>query len=362
MQNPSSGLHWWFETLDNARRRRGVLMDRLGYAPRETPCETILETPGLRLRRYGNATAARNAALIVPAPIKRHYIWDLAPECSVVQRLLQSGMAVYLIEWSDPTEAEAGFGLEEYGHSLIGQCVAAIQASPVAKAPDNLFLLAHSLGGVLATIYAALHPEHVNGLVLVEAPLHFGRASGSFTPLVAFGPRGDSISRLFSRIPGSVLSLTSVVASPSTFQFERSADFLASLGSSHDLRTHMMVERWTLDEAPMPGKLFEDIVERLYRGDHLMRGILSIGGQSIGPVQVRSPLLAVYDPRSVVVPPDSIVAFCDAAGSSNRKLLAYQGDTGVALAHVGALMGRNAHRYLWPEILEWMNEIGASRH
>lgn len=362
MHNLSSGLRWWFETLDNARRRRGALMDRLGYAPHETPSEIVLEIPGLRLRRYASPVGMHNAALIVPAPIKRHYIWDLAPECSVVQRVLQSGIVVYLIEWVDPTEAEAGFGLEEYGNTLIGQCIAAIRALRTAQAPDNLFLLAHSLGGVLATIYTALHPEQVSGLVVVEGPLHFGSASGSFTPLVAFGPRGDSISRLFPRVPGSVLSLTSVVASPSTFQFERGADFLASLGSSHDLRTHMMVERWTLDEAPMPGKLFEEVVERLYRDDQLMRGTLSIGGQRIGPAQVRSPLLAVYDPRSVVVPPDSIVAFYDVAGSSNRKLLVYQGDTGIALSHVGALMGRNAHRHLWPEIIGWMNEIGATRH
>lgn len=359
MQTLSTGLRWWFETLDDVRRRRGTAMDRMGFGPVETPCNTVLSVPGLRLRHYGSRSSRRNIALIIPAPIKRHYIWDLAPDASVVQRVLQAGMQVYLVEWTDPSEAEIDFGLEDYADRLIGQCVDAIR---VTHRSGNLFLLSHSLGGVLASIHAALHPDKVDGLVLIEAPLHFAKDSGSFTPLVAFGPPGDSVASLFGRVPGSVLSLTSVIASPSTFQFERSADFLASLGSQKNTRTHMQVERWTLDEAAMPGKLFAQVVEQLYREDRFMRGTLSIGGRTIGPKDVRCPLLAVYDPRSVVIPPKSVLAFHDAAGSVDKQLMKYEGDTGIALAHVGALMGESAQRHLWPEILAWLGEVAATRH
>lgn len=359
MHTLSSGIRWWFETLDEERRRRGTAMERMGYAPVETPCTTLLAMPGMRLRQYGGNASSRNIALIVPAPIKRHYIWDLAPECSVVQHALQAGMQVYLIEWTDPSEAEFDFGLEEYANTLISQCMDAIRAM---RADGKLFLLGHSLGGVLAAIYAALHPKQVAGLILIEAPLHFGKASGSFTPLVAFGPSAAAIARTFGRVPGSVLSLTSVVASPSTFQFERGTDFLASLGSPQHIRSHLLVERWTLDEAPMSGKLFEQIVELLYRQDSFMRGTLTVGGQHIGPRQVTSPLLSVYDPHSVVIPPESVTAFHHAARSKNKRLLVYEGDTGVALAHVGALMGTNAHRHLWPEIFEWIGELTLPRH
>lgn len=359
MQTLSSGLRWWFERLDETRRQRGAAMDRMGYGPVETPSDIVLSVPGLRLHRYGDDSRSGHIALIVPAPIKRHYIWDIAPASSVVQRIMQSGMQAWMIEWTDPTEAEADFGLEEYGYILIDACVRAIRER---NSSGKLFLLSHSLGGVLAAIYTALKGDQVNGLVLVEAPLHFAKDSGAFSPLVACGPPAGDITRLFGRVPGSVLSVTSVLASPSTFQFERSADFVASLGSPERTRTHLQVERWTLDEAPMAGRLFEQVVEQLYRQDQFMRGTLTVAGRQIGPRQVTSPQLVVVDPKSVVIPQESILRFQDSAASSIKHKLIYEGDTGIALNHVGALMGESAQRQLWPAILRWLHDVAAIRH
>jgi polyhydroxyalkanoate synthase subunit PhaC len=358
MQTFSSGIQWWFESLDRARKRRGVAMDQMGYGPKESDFKTVLSAPGMRLRFYGGPVDSPNIALIVPAPIKRHYIWDLAPECSVIQRALHAGMQVYLVEWTEP-ESQNHLGLEDYAYRILDLCVKSIRT---VRRSGELFLLSHSLGGIFTAIYAALRPEQVAGLVLVEAPLHFAKASGSFWPMVAFGPRAENVTRVFDRVPGSVLSLASVVASPSTFNLERYADFIASLGSPKNLKSHLAVERWTLDESPMSNRLFEQVVDQLYREDSFMRNALTIAGRRIGPQQVTSPLLAVYDPHSVIIPPDSIIAFHEAAASKEKRLLDYQGDTGVAIAHVGALMGENAHRQLWPEILGWIGDVGASRH
>ena len=359
MQTVSSGIRWWFESLDKARKRRGVAMDQLGYGPTESPHQMALAVPGVRLRFYGGNPSSNSIALIVPAPIKRHYIWDLAPECSVVQHALREGMLVYLAEWTEPHENQSRMGLSDYAYRLLDQCVRAIRTTHPS---GQLFLLSHSLGGLFATVYSAMRPEQVAGLVLVETPLHFGSASGSFTPLVAFGPPADKVAQVFDNVPGSVLSLASVIASPATFQVERYGDFIASLGSSRMLRTHMQVERWTLDESPMPGRLFEEVVEDLYRRDSLMRGTLAVATRTLSPKEVTAPLLSVYDPHSVVIPPDSVIAFHNAAGSRQKRLLAYEGDTGVALAHVGVLLGENAHRRLWPEIFAWLSVISARRH
>lgn len=365
MHTLPSGPGWWFEQLDEMRRRRGAAMERMGYGPVETPSDVVLSIAGLRLRRYG-ATSRNDAtsrsediALIVPAPIKRHYIWDLAPESSVVQRVLASGMQAWLIEWRDPTESEENFGFEEYGYILIEACVRALrQQNPSGR----LFLLGHSLGGLLAAIYTALAGERVDGLVLIEAPLHFPRDAGAFVPLLALGTPRGSVAQLFGRVPGSVLSMTSALASPSTFQFERGADFVACLGSRKHMRTHLQVERWTLDEAPMPGRLFEQVVEQLYREDQFMRGSLSVAGRRIGPALLKTPLLAVYDPKSVVIPPDSILRFHEAAASIRKRTLVYEGDRGIAINHVGALMGERAQAHLWPDILGWLQETAAPRH
>lgn len=359
MYPSTNAIRWWYESLDRLRRQRGLELERLGLGPEEAPYRTVLTHAGMRLRRYGD-DAARPVALIVPAPIKRPYIWDLSPDHSVVRAALARGMQVYLIEWSDPSGADGGpgNGLEDYGHALIERCIEAI-ASSAGSAGQPVFLLAHSLGGVFAAIYAGLRPDRVAGLVTVEAPLHFGEASGSFGPLLAFGPRAAEITRWFDTVPGSVLGQASITASPTSFQVERYADLIRSLGCTEELEGHWKVQRWTLDEAPMSRRLFEQVVEHLYREDRFMRGRLHVHGKDIGPSSITAPFLAVYDPRSLIIPPASIIDFHRATASKEKRLLAYHGDTGIALAHVGALVGRNAHSQLWPDIFDWIAANGA---
>jgi polyhydroxyalkanoate synthase len=49
-----------------------------------------------------------------------------------------------------------------------------------------------------------------------------------------------------------------------------------------------------------------------------------------------------------------VLPFHAAAGSAEKGLFWYEGDVGVSLQHVGMLVGRNAHRHLWPELAGWM--------
>lgn len=55
------------------------------------------------------------------------------------------------------------------------------------------------------------------------------------------------------------------------------------------------------------------------------------------------------------MPHRSMLAFHDAVSSRDKKVLWYPGDIGVALQHEGMLVGKNAHRYLWPKIMEWIH-------
>ncbi len=114
--------------------------------------------------------------------------------------------------------------------------------------------------------------------------------------------------------------------------------------------------RWTLDEFALPGRLFGEIVEDLYRTNRFMRGGLTVDGRIVTPADLAAPVLTVFDPRSTVIPPQSILPFHDALPTPDKHLLDYRGDRGVAIQHVGVLVGRNAHARLWPHILDWMGD------
>jgi polyhydroxyalkanoate synthase len=155
-------------------------------------------------------------------------------------------------------------------------------------------------------------------------------------------------------VPGTLLDLASVLAAPDAFVWDRWIDRLASTWDPERLLAHYRVERWILDELPMCGRLFDDVVELLYRQDRFTSGTLVLAGRAAGPHHVTAPILAVVDPRSRVVPPGSVLPFLEAAERAEKVVLEYHGDTGVSLQHVGVLVGRTAHRELWPRILDWV--------
>jgi len=345
------------KNMDRSRQARGEMLDRAGYAPQETPYTVLHEEPGLRLRRYGPEDGAGPPVLLVPAPIKRSYIWDLTPELSVVQRWLERGWRVYLAEWVPLDDDKADFGLDTYGDRLLAACRQAMRED---GAEDEPVLAGHSLGGILAAIHSALYPDALRATVLLESPLHFPPSASCFDPLVRLTPHARQIADAFGQVPGAFLNMMSAMAEPQAFQWERMADRWLSMADPdrRALATHMRVERWTHDEFPLPGRLFVDIVESLYRDDQLSGGRLRIGARTVGPGDLRAPLASVMDPRSKVIPPASMLPFHEAAGSEDKLLLRYGGDVGVNLQHVGVLVGRNAHAAIWPAIFDWLDGAG----
>src|SRR5690606_14140228 len=98
-------LQW----MDAMRRQIGAAWDLVGLGPQESAWRNAAELPGSRLRAYFDQRATTGPViLIIPAPFKRPYIWDLLPCVSVVRHCLRRGVRVYLLEWLLPTQHEDG--------------------------------------------------------------------------------------------------------------------------------------------------------------------------------------------------------------------------------------------------------------
>lgn len=337
------------EQMDQARRWQGQMLDAMGWGPVETPSRVVFSAPGVTLKGYSQS-AEGPVLLLVPATIKRAYIWDLAPGASVVRHALEQGLRPYLVQWEDPEETS---GLAGYADRFILDCMNAIRAD---TGEERIFVAGHSLGGMFSAVFTSMHPERVKGLVVVTAPLHFdfAKEAGALGPVIGSVYRAGLLDAGSGNLPGSFLSAVSFMASPGAFGKERWEDWFASLPDKDAVQSHMRVERWSFDELRLARQLVKDIVELLYRKDGFMQGTLMLDGKRAAAGQVAAPLVTVMDERCPVVPPAAILPFHEAAASTEKTLLRYQGDTGVAIQHVGALVGRNAHQRLWPEIFGWI--------
>jgi polyhydroxyalkanoate synthase len=336
-----------FAMTDKLRRAQGDALDALGLGPRECPFQLISSGPCWRLRAYGGSEAGP-VLLMVPAPFKRPYIWDLTPAVSAVRYCLRHGFRVHLLEWKPPC-ADGSAGLDAYGGQAIAACVEAISNPSTGALP---FLVGHSLGGTLAAIYCALEPRSVKGLVLLGAPLCFEQTSSRFRDaLVALLPEQFPEGEV---VAGSLLSQISAVASPNTFVWLRWMDAALSLADPAAMDIHARIERWALDEVALPSKLINQVSHGLYRENRFYRGTLTVLDRTIGPANISIPTLAIVNAADEVAPVISVAPFLDKMPTSDTRIIEHSAEIGVGLQHLGMLAGRAAHARVWPQIIAWL--------
>jgi polyhydroxyalkanoate synthase len=345
-----------FFSLDAVRRVHAEWLRALGYGAEPTPSWVVAELPGMRLLAYHNGPTEGPAILLVPAPIKRAYIFDLIEQASVVRRWREAGRAVFLLEWTEPSGPSEQFGLVDYADRLLS---IARDTAALALGHGRVVLIGHSLGGTLAALQAARRPEGVAALVLLESPLLFDPEVDAFAPWLSAPPAARRLLAGAGTVAGSELTLAAVMAAPDAFLWHRWGDALASMSDLARRDLHWRVLHWALDEIALPAPLLGDVLKLLYRENRFRHGTLELAGVAIGLADIVAPILAVVESDSRVAPPEEVVPALRLTSSPRRDAITYESDAGVALAHVGVLVGIEAHRRLWPEIMRWVEEVVA---
>ena len=85
-----------------------------------TPGSVVYRNSVMELIQYHPVTEVVHARplLIAPPQINKFYVFDLAPEKSIIQLALKGGLQTFAISWKNPTSAESHFGLDTYVEAL----------------------------------------------------------------------------------------------------------------------------------------------------------------------------------------------------------------------------------------------------
>jgi polyhydroxyalkanoate synthase len=301
----------------------------------------------MRVRLYGEGRPG-SLLVIIAAPIKRPYLWDLAPGRSVIGGALEAGFGVAVVEWTD---TRSPLGLEDYVGRLLRRAADALHD---AYGEQRLRIIGHSLGGTFAALFAASYPERVQRLGLLEAPLRFGLQSGGLGAVASLAPWVPAAMRIASSpVAGTLIDVLGVLSFPHEFMVRRWLDMLASAPDREAWHAHARVLRWALDEFAMPTPLFADVIG-LCRDDTFTRGGLVITGRTAKPERLGMPVLAVVDEYSVVAPPQAVLPVLRMANAERVILSHTEREPGYAIPHLAAIVGRQAHAEVWPAIFDWL--------
>jgi len=138
-----------------------------------TPGHVVLRTEMFELIQYSPQTPQVHELpiLIVSSIVNKFYIFDLAPERSVVEHFVRAGLTVFVIAWRNPQPRHDRWGMPEYQDAVE----AAIDATTSIRGVKQVNLWAVCSAGPVAVSlaghYAARRRRRINSLLLFVAPL-----------------------------------------------------------------------------------------------------------------------------------------------------------------------------------------------
>jgi polyhydroxyalkanoate synthase len=313
-----------------------------------TPHDVVFKEGTLRLLRYRRTTPAAYAepVLFCYALINRHYILDLQEDKSVVQRYLDQGFDVYMIDWGVPRDADHGLTLGDYVCGLLGRVVDFILRE---HARHDVHLVGYCMGGTMSALYTAIHPERIRSLTLMAAPIDFGGRESLlnlWTDPKYFDV--DALIGCYGNCPAFFLQCCFQLLKPVQNLLEKHLTFYDQLDDARFVSNFFAMEHWVNDNIPVAGETFREFVKKLYQQNELVRGKLRLGEHAVDLGRITCPLLILTAKNDHLVAPSSTEGILPHIQSRDVQTMAIDG------GHVGLVVGGKAHRVFWPRTTRWL--------
>ena len=324
---------------------RRAVRGKAGLPPvGQTPHDVVLAEGPWRLLRFRPAADAsvrhRIPILLVPSLINRWYVLDLGPERSVIEWLVAAGHDVHIIDWGTPRPEDRFATWDDVCGRWLGRALGHV----ARRSPDGVaHVLGYCLGGTLAVCHAAAFPERVASLVALAAPVDFDHAGimAAWTRSPAFDV--GALVDAFGNVPWSLMQASFHMIRP-TLGLMKAVTLLDRAWDDEFLDGFLAIERWGNDNVSFPGACYRDYIERLYRGNELVRGTMTLCGRPARLGAIDCPTLVVSFEHDAIVPPAAAAPLSEGIAAPDRARLHLRG------GHVGAVVSKKAARGLWPAL------------
>jgi polyhydroxyalkanoate synthase subunit PhaC len=312
-----------------------------------TPYQVIYEGGKTSLRYY-HAVGKRQATplLIVYALIKRPFVLDLQPELSVIKNLTQQGFEVYLLDWIPPTQADTWRGFDAY---VNGDVANAVQVVQTHSGVQQISLLGYCFGGLLSTIYTALHPQTIKNFIPLSVPVDMSKQNVAIFDLMkTLDP--NLVAGVFGNCPAWIMKMAFSAMSPVHHLLNKHVGLYRNRERPGFADTFALFERWMNSDVPLAGQIFREVTTDIFRDNLLVQGKLLVGGQRVDLKNIRCPVLNVVGEHDDVVHPQASLALADLISSRDKENLVFPA------GHIGVMVSSGAQKRLWPQIGSWLKK------
>ena len=292
----------------------------------------------------GAPAAAPAPVLLIPSLINRWYILDLRAGSSLIEALVAAGLDVWAIDWGTPGDEDRYLTWDDLLDRLQHLRRVVRRATRAARVAS----LGYCMGGTLAGIDAALHPDEVGGLINLAGPFDFAHAGQLATMVDARWFDAGAIAAAGNVQPEQMQA--GFIALRPTLQLSK---WLGLADRAHDPAARAAfeaLETWSSDNVAFPGAAYATYIRELYQDNALIAGRHHVRGQRVDLGRIHCPVLTIAAERDSICPPAAARALGDAAGGKSELLM-------VPGGHVGAVIGARAQRALYPRVARWLEQL-----
>jgi polyhydroxyalkanoate synthase len=335
------------EAKHRLEKAKDVLLGPLDTDIGTTPYDLVYQEDRVRLKYYRPETARlKTPLLLMHGLFNRETLLDLQPDRSIVQKLLQEGLEVYVIDWGSPTRRDQFLTLDDHINGYLDNIIDFIRHRHEVP---KVSLMGVCLGGTFAVIYAALHPEKIRNLITTATPTHFDTPKG----LLHIWLKEIDVDRLvdaFGNLPGNLVNTAFLLMNPPRLFLDKYLGFLENMDNKEFVENFIRMEKWIFDSPDVPGETVRQLLKDLYQGNRLVHNQMELEGRRVDLGQITMPLLNIYGRYDHLVPPEACEVLTKSVGSRDCQDICL--DTG----HIGIYVSARFQKEIVPTIAAWLRE------
>jgi len=223
--------------------------------------------------------------MIVPPQINKFYVFDLAPDKSLVRWALESGVQTFAVSWRNPTRGQAQCGLDAYAEALEG----AIDAMTAITGSRDVNVLGACSGGITLTALlgclAARGMRKVHAATLAVCVLDMSSVRDGTLGLFATAPSiaaAKASSRKRGVVEGTDLARMFAWMRPNDLVWNYVVNnyLLGNEPPAHDILY------WNNDNTRLPARLHADFLDLFESNAFAHPGMLRVRGRTIDVAKI----------------------------------------------------------------------------
>jgi polyhydroxyalkanoate synthase len=277
--------------------------------------------------------------------LNRHDVLDLQPDRSLMKKLLEEGLDIYIMDWGYPTQADKYLTMEDYIDGYMNDAVDFIRRKH--KVPKI-----HKQGicqaGTYSMIYASRYPEKLQSLTTYVAPFDFGENDNmlyKWAKHIDIDTMVDNVGTISGEMIDSAFSMLKPSMNVSKY-----IGVMDSLEDEDKLLNFLRMESWKVDLPAIPGEMYRKYIKDLFRDNLLIKGEMTLGGTLIDLKKMNVPYLNVYATSDAIIPNESTKAVMSKIGSKDKQEIPFPG------GHIGVFVGTKSQKDLAPAVAKWTIE------